>query len=100
MMRIEEYYVGRRAMKMKVQGRRKRGRPKRRWLERRDCRLMMCTTVLIGDVHVILHRPHIKVRIRGRNRTAPDSYPDSLCAFFGQTIKFVVLYNSLTKTIL
>ena len=30
----EEHYVGRRAMEMKVQGRRKRGRPKRRWLNR------------------------------------------------------------------
>ena len=28
----EEHYVGRRAMEMKVQGRRKRGRPMRRWL--------------------------------------------------------------------
>ena len=40
---------------MKVQGRRKRERPKRRWLDRviskrRDCRLMMCTTVLNGGV--------------------------------------------------
>ena len=34
-MRIrEEHYVGRRAMEMKVQRRRKRGRPKRRWLDR------------------------------------------------------------------
>ena len=32
-MRREEHYVGRRAMVMKVQGRRKRGRPKRRWLD-------------------------------------------------------------------
>ena len=31
-MRREEHYVGGRAMEMKVQGRRKRGRPKRRWL--------------------------------------------------------------------
>ena len=31
MMRREEHYVGRRAMVMKVQGRKKRGRPKRRW---------------------------------------------------------------------
>ena len=30
-MRREEHYVGRRAMTMNVQGRRKRGRPKRRW---------------------------------------------------------------------
>ena len=33
-MREEEHYVGRRAMEMKVQGRRKRGRPNRRWLDK------------------------------------------------------------------
>ena len=33
-MRREEHYVGRRAMVMKVQERRKRGRPKRRWLDK------------------------------------------------------------------
>ena len=33
-MRREEHYVGGRAMVMKVQGRRKRGRPKRRWLDK------------------------------------------------------------------
>ena len=33
-MRREEHYVGRRAMEMKVQTRRKRGRPKRRWLDK------------------------------------------------------------------
>ena len=33
-MRREEHYVGRRAMVMKVQGRRKRGSPKRRWLDK------------------------------------------------------------------
>ena len=33
-MRREEQYVGRRAMKMEVQGRKKIGRPKRRWLDR------------------------------------------------------------------
>ena len=32
--RREEHCVGRRAMVMKVQGRRKRGRPKRRWLDK------------------------------------------------------------------
>ena len=34
MMRREEHYVGRRAVVMKVHGRRKRGRPKRRWLDK------------------------------------------------------------------
>ena len=34
MMRREEHYIQRRAMEIKVQGRRKRGRPKRRWLAR------------------------------------------------------------------
>ena len=33
-MRREEHRVGRRAMEMKVQGRRKRGIPKRRWLDK------------------------------------------------------------------
>ena len=33
-MRREEHCVGRRAMAMKVQGRRKRGRLKRRWMDR------------------------------------------------------------------
>ena len=33
-MRREEHYVGRRAMEMKVQGRRKRGIPKRTWLDK------------------------------------------------------------------
>ena len=33
-MRREEHYVGRRAIVLKVQGRRMRGRPKRRWLDK------------------------------------------------------------------
>ena len=33
-MKREEHYVVRRAMVMKVQGRRKRGIPKRRWMDR------------------------------------------------------------------
>ena len=35
-MRREERYVGRRAIEMKVHGRRNRGRPKRRWLDKVD----------------------------------------------------------------
>ena len=33
-MKREVHCVGRRAMEMEVQGRRKRGRPKRRWLDK------------------------------------------------------------------
>ena len=43
-MRREEHYVGRRAMVMKVQRRRKRGRPKRRWLDK--VKDVLCTTTL------------------------------------------------------
>ena len=58
-MRREEHYVGRRAMEMKVHGRRERGRPKRRLLDKvkddineKECRLMKCTTVLhLGACH-------------------------------------------------
>ena len=66
-MRREEHYVGRRAMVMKVQGRRKRGRPKRRWLvkvkddiKQKGLSADKCTTVLHGGV---CHRTstHIKV---------------------------------------
>ena len=35
-MRREEHYVGRRAIEMKVHGRKNRGRPKRRWLDKVD----------------------------------------------------------------
>ena len=55
MMRREEHYVGRRAMEMKVQGRRKRGRPRRRWLDKvrdDDCWRRKCTIVLhVGICH-------------------------------------------------
>ena len=64
-MRREEHYVGRRALVMIVQGRRKRGRPKRRWLDKvkddikeRDCRLMMCMTELHGGVCHRTSTPH------------------------------------------
>ena len=33
-MRREKHYVGRRAMEMKVQEKRVRGRPRRRWVDR------------------------------------------------------------------
>ena len=71
--RKEEHYVGRRAMVMKVglQGRRKRGRPNRRWLGRvkddikekgqsTDDALRPCYM----EAYVMVHRPHIKVGIR------------------------------------
>ena len=56
------------AMVMKVHM--KTARPKRRWVDkvkddtaskRRECRLMMCTTVLHVRRRVLIHRPHIKV---------------------------------------
>ena len=65
-----EHYVGRRAMEMKVQGRRKRGRHKRRWLDkermvskRRDCpgggSVGQPTTMLLGGVcHRTSTPPH------------------------------------------
>ena len=34
MMQRKEHYIGRRTMGMEVQGRRKRGMPERRWLDR------------------------------------------------------------------
>ena len=50
---------------MKVQGRRKRGRPKGRWLDRgrddikeRDCSRGKCTTVLHGGVCLRISTPH------------------------------------------
>ena len=59
-MRREERYTGRRAMEMKVQGRRKRGRPKRKWLDsvRGDIKEKglsgrNCATVLHGGTSYI-----------------------------------------------
>ena len=56
-MRRDEHYIGRRAMEKTVQGRRKRGRPKRRWLDRgrndikeKGYRGRKCMTVLHGCV--------------------------------------------------
>ena len=58
-MRREEHCVGRRAMVMKVQGRRKRGIPKRRWLDKvkDDIKEKGLSADDVYDVH----RPHIKV---------------------------------------
>ena len=71
-MRREEHYVGRRAMVMKVQGRRKRGRPKRRWLnkvkddikEKGLSEEEVYDGAIIMEAYVIVNRPHIKVGIR------------------------------------
>ena len=62
-MRREEQYVGRSAMVMKVQGRRKRGRPKRIWLDKvkddiKEKGLMMCTALLHGGVCKLTSTPH------------------------------------------
>ena len=68
-MRREEHYVGRRAMVMKVQRRRKIGRPKRRWLDKAKDDIIKkglsadddCVRPCYMDAY---HRPHIKVGIR------------------------------------
>ena len=65
-MRREEHYVGRRAMVMKVQGIRKRGRPKRRWLDKVKDDIKekglsadeVYTTVLYGGVCHRTSTPH------------------------------------------
>ena len=67
--RREDHYIGRREMEMEVQGRRKRGRPKRRRLDKVKDDIKEkglseeFTTVLHGGVY---HRTphHIKVGIR------------------------------------
>ena len=72
-MRREEHYVGKRAMVMKVQVRRKRGNPKRRWLDKvkGDIKGKGLSADDVYDratwrrrSYVIVHRPHIKVGIR------------------------------------
>ena len=65
LMRREEHYAGRRAMVMKVQG--KRGRPKRRRLDRvMDDIKEMGTSERPSytEEYSVRHRPHIKVGIR------------------------------------
>ena len=46
------------AMEMKVQGRRKRGRPKRRWLDRVRDDKNKCTTMLHGCICHRTSTPH------------------------------------------
>ena len=65
---IRIFYAGRRTMELKVQGRRKRGRPKRRWLDRvRDDikeKGLSADEVYNMEAYAIVHQPHIKVGIR------------------------------------
>ena len=65
---------------MKVQGRRKRGRPKRRWLnrvkmisEKRDCRGRKCTTELHGGVCKRRSTPHNSGNKMKRKRRTVES---------------------------
>ena len=87
-MRREERYTGRRAMEMKVQGRRKRGRPKRKWLDsvRGDIKekgLLVCDRATWRH---IVHRPHIKfnkigIRQRGRLKRHSSNTIEQLFTF-------------------
>ena len=70
-MRRKEDYVVRKAMETKVQGRRKRGRSKRRWFNtvRGNIKEKGLSMEEVNDRatwrhNVIIHRPHIKVGIR------------------------------------
>ena len=67
-MRREEHYVGRGVMEMKEQGRRKRGRPKRRWLDRVSDHIknkgLSAKKVYDRATYVNVLQPHIKLGIR------------------------------------
>ena len=68
----EEHYAGRVAMVMKVQWRRKSGRPNRRWLEKVKNYIKekgLSADDVYDRAYVIVHRPHIKVGIRLRRRS-------------------------------
>ena len=64
--RREGHYAGMRAVEMKIQERRKRGRPKRRWLDRARGDIKEKTVgggsvrPCYVEVYVIAHRPHIE----------------------------------------
>ena len=62
-MRGAQHSVGRKAVEMKVRWKRKRGKPKIRWLDRvmgdiKETGLMKCTTVLHGGVYRHTLTPH------------------------------------------
>ena len=66
-MRREEHYVERRVMEMKVQGRRKRGRPMRRWLDKVKDDIKekgLSEKKYTTELHGGIYRPHIKVGLR------------------------------------
>ena len=59
--RIEQHYIGRKAMELKVQGRRKRGRPRRRWLVRvRDVNINVKYTFVVHFNIVISKSRHCR----------------------------------------
>ena len=76
-LRREDEYVGKRVMAMEVPGKRRRGRPKRRWLDsiRNDLSESPGTTRKPGEMEASYkkHRPHIKV---GKYEDEEDSIDD------------------------
>ena len=83
-MRREEHCVGRRAMVMKVQGRRKRRRPKRRWLDKVKDDIKE-KGLSAGDVyHRVItpsHRGHGATTVLGLNRHHRSDTASS-CSWF------------------
>ena len=79
-LRREDEYVGKRVMRMDVSGKRRRGRPKRRWLDSIRNELSerdlsgVDKTGLYGEASHKTHRPHIKV-----GEDAEEDVPYAYC---------------------